>query len=87
MANPIFQMLFNNKLSQVIGPVRQMMQTVKMAQNPTLALQQMASQNPQIQQAMQMIQQSGGDPKTAFENLCKEQGLDPQQILSMLGWN
>ena len=78
--NPMLTSLLSSRL----GPVRQMMQTVQMAQNPALALQQMAGQNPQLQQAMQLVQQSGGDPKAAFQKLCQEKGIDPNQILSML---
>ena len=88
MANPILQTLFNSRLTQAIGPVRQIMQTVQTAGNPALALQQMAGNNPQIQQALQLVQQSGGDAKAAFNKLCQERGVDPQQILGMLnGFN
>lgn len=82
--NPMFQTLFNSRLMQTLGPVRQMMQTVRAAQNPALALQQMAGQNPQIQQALQLVQQSGGDGRAAFEKLARDNGVDPNQILSML---
>ena len=82
--NPMFQNLFNGRLMQTLGPVRQMMQTVRAAQNPALALQQMAGQNPQIQQALQLVQQSGGDGKAAFEKLARDNGIDPNQIMSML---
>lgn len=78
--NPMLMSLFSSRL----GPVKQMMQAVQMAQNPALALQQMAGQNPQLQQAMQLVQQSGGDAKAAFNKLCQERGIDPQQILGML---
>lgn len=84
MANPILQTLFNSRLTQAIGPVRQIMQAVQTAGNPALALQQMAGNNPQIQQALQLVQQSGGNAQAAFEKLAREKGMDPQQILSML---
>ena len=84
MANPIIQALLSNRLTQAIGPVRQLMQTVRAAGNPALALQQMASSNPQVQQAFQLVQQNGGNAQAAFENLARQNGLDPQQILSML---
>lgn len=80
MANPILQNLLNSKLA----PLRQMMGAVRAAQNPMAALQQMAGNNPQIQQALQLVQQSGGDPQVALNKLCQERGIDPQQILSML---
>lgn len=78
--NPMLMNLFSSRL----GPIRQMMGAVRAAQNPTLALQQMAGQNPQLQQALQLVQQSGGNPQAAFEKLARERGIDPQQILSML---
>lgn len=78
--NPMLMNLFSSRL----GPIRQMMQTVKAAQNPALALQQMAGNNPQVQQALQLVQQSGGNAQAAFEKLARENGMDPQQILAML---
>ena len=78
--NPMLMSLFSSRL----GPLRQMMGAVKAAQNPMAALQQMAGQNPQIQQALQLVQQSGGDPQAALNKLCQERGIDPQQILSMI---
>ena len=82
--NPILQSMMSNKLMQAIGPVKQIMSTVQAAGNPALALQQMAGNNPMIQQAMQLVQQSGGDGKAAFEKLAKENGIDPNQIIKML---
>ena len=82
--NPMMMSMLSNRL----GPIKQMMQTVQMAQNPALALQQMAGQSPQLQQAMQLVQQSGGDARAAFNKLCQERGIDPQQIMGMLnGFN
>ena len=82
--NPMFQNLFNGRLMQTVGPIRQMMQTVRAAQNPALALQQIAGQNPQIRQALQLVQQSGGDGRAAFEKLARDNGIDPQMIMGML---
>lgn len=82
--NPILQTMMNNKLAQAIGPVRQMMNAVQAAGNPALALQQICGNNPAIQQAMNLVQQSGGDGKAAFEKLAREKGIDPEQILSLL---
>lgn len=78
--NPMLMAMLCNRL----GPIRQMMQTMRAAQNPALALQQMAGNNPQLQQALQLVQQSGGDAKAAFIKLCQERGIDPQQIIAML---
>ena len=78
--NPMMLSLLSSRLE----PIRQMMQTVKMAQNPALAIQQMAGQNPQMQQALQLVQQSGGNAQAAFMKLAQQNGIDPQQILGML---
>ena len=78
--NPMFLSLMANKL----GPIRQMMSAVQAAQNPSAALQQMAGSNPQLQQALQLVQQSNGDAKAAFMKLAQDNGIDPQQILGML---
>lgn len=78
--NPMLMAMLCNRL----GPIRQMMQTMRAAQNPAHALQQMAGNNPQLQQALQLVQQSGGDAKAAFNKLCQERGIDPQQIIAML---
>jgi hypothetical protein len=47
-------------------------------------LQSIVSQNPQMQQVMTMINSFGGDPKTAFYNMAKQKGVDPNQIINML---
>lgn len=61
-----------------------MMSTIKAAQNPQAMLQGMIAQNPQMKQVMDYVQQSGGDPKTAFYKMAKEKGVDPNEILSAL---
>ena len=78
--NPMLMTLFSSRL----GPIKQMMSVIQNAQNPAQALQQMAGNNPQLQQALQLVQQSGGDPKAAFEKLARDNGIDPQQILAFL---
>ena len=55
-----------------------------MAQNPQLMLNQMLMSNPQLQQAMELIKQNGGDPKTAFYNYAKQLGVDPETVLNSL---
>ena len=46
--------------------------------------QMMMQKNPGMQQALSYIQQHGNDPKTAFESLAKEKGLDPEEIMNLL---
>ena len=61
-----------------------MMQIVRGAGNPNAMLQAMLSRNPQYAQAMQLIQQSGGDARAAFYKLAERAGVDPNEILSAL---
>jgi hypothetical protein len=56
----------------------------KSAQNPQALLNNMASQNPQLKQVMEAINQHGGDPKKAFYDIAKERGIDPDEILNQL---
>ena len=57
---------------------------VKSAKNPQLALQNMLRNNPQMKQVQGLIDQYGGDPRTAFYKMAEEKGVDPEQILAML---
>ena len=52
--------------------------------NPNELIQNMMLNNPQIKGAMNFIQSVGGDPQTAFYNLAKQKGVDPESILSQL---
>ena len=61
-----------------------MMSIIKMSQNPQEALNQMLASNPQMKQVVDIINQSGGDPKKAFYTMAERNGVDPQQILNML---
>lgn len=57
---------------------------VKSAGNPQMMLQQMISQNPQMKQVMDLVNQNGGDPKAAFYKMAEEKGINPDEILNML---
>ena len=57
---------------------------VQSAQNPQMAINQMAMNNPQMQQVMQYINQNGGDAKTAFFALAKQKGRDPTPIIQQV---
>ena len=68
-------------LQQLNSPaISQIQQAVQLAKGHPMALMQ----GPQYQQAMNLIQQAGGDARAAFYNLARQKGVDPEQILSML---
>ena len=52
--------------------------------NPQAMLNQLMQSNPQMQQVMELVNQSGGDPKAAFYKKAEEMGVNPDEILSML---
>ena len=60
------------------------MNTVKTAQNPQTALKALINNNPQLKQAMDLVQQNGGDAEKAFYKLAEEKGVNPDDILNML---
>ena len=85
MAMPaILQQLGKNNMSQMLQPVKQMMNMVRSAQNPQAALNQLIMNNPQMKQVMEIVNQHGGDPMAAFTAVAKENGMDPDEILGML---
>ena len=57
---------------------------VNAAQNPYSALTQLTQQDPRMQQVMQVVQQNGGDAKSAFYNLARQKGVDPDTVLQQI---
>ena len=57
---------------------------IRNARNPQALLNQMAMNNPQYAQVMRLIQDNGGDARTAFYNECSRRGVNPEDILSAL---
>ena len=56
---------------------------IKTAKNPQMMINQMLQNNPNYQQAVDYVNQNGGDAKEAFYALAKQNGLDPNEILNM----
>jgi hypothetical protein len=74
MLPQILQQLNRNS----VGQIQQMAQLLK--GNPIGMLQNM----PQYRQAMDLVQQSGGDAQAAFYKLAQQRGVDPNEILRYL---
>lgn len=68
----------------MIGKVKQMMNTVRMARDPQAALMGMIGNNPHLQQVMAAVKQHGNDPMRAFREMAEENGMDPDEILNMI---
>lgn len=71
-------------MAQTIMPIKQMMNTLRMASNPQTMLTEMVNSNPQVKQAMDYVNNNGGDAKAAFYQLAQENGVNPDEIINML---
>lgn len=85
MVNPILQMLGErpqqtpNNLSQI----KNMAQMIRGSRNPQNALNALLTQNPQMQQVINYVNQNGGNAQEAFYKLAKERGVNPEDVLSL----
>jgi len=52
--------------------------------NPQTMMNQMLMNNPNVQQALTFIKQAGNNPQTAFMNLAKQKGINPQEFINEL---
>ena len=71
-------------MTQALGPIKQMMSMVRSAGNPQSMLNQLAMNNPQLRQVMDIVQRHGGDPVAAFRAEAEARGVDPDEIMGML---
>lgn len=65
-----------------LAPLKNMLSMLNAAQNPQAALQMLAQKNPQMAQVMNLV--GGRDPKDVFYELCKQKGVNPDDILNQL---
>lgn len=84
--NKLYQQLQGQSPSSLpnLNKVKQMMNMFKGAGNPQQLLNNMLSQNPQMQNVMQLVNNSGKNPKDLFYELAKQKGVDPNEILRQL---
>ena len=77
----LMQLARNNPM---IGQAKQMMQMVRASQNPQMLLNQMMTSNPRLKDVMDLVNQYGGDPNKALEEVSKQYGVTPQDIYDLL---
>ena len=84
MPNPILQALGQRNPNNPLMRMKQMFSLIKNANNPMAMVQQMAMNNPQFNQALQMAQnyvnQCGGNPQQALNNMFQQNGIDPNMF-------
>ena len=79
MKNPMMSKLQGSQF----GQLKQMANLIKTAKNPQMMINQMLQNNPNYKQAVDFVNQNGGNAKEAFYSLAKQNGLDPNEILNM----
>lgn len=52
--------------------------------NPQAALNQLLMNNPNVSQAINFIRQNGNNPQSAYYNLARSMGIDPNEFLKEL---
>ena len=72
-----------NQLSQNSG-IQKIIQMAKSGNNPQQLLNSLAGQNPQLNQVMQLVNSGKMTPKQIFMNMANQQGVNPNDIISML---
>ena len=75
--NPMLQMLNQSRSSTN----NNMISLLKNSPNPQALLNNLLARNPQV---TGLINQYGGNPKTAFYALAQQKGIDPNSLLDML---
>lgn len=80
--NPILNQLMNSAMQN--NPIMNLFKTVSAAQNPNAMMQQMAQNNPQLQQTLNYVNQNGGNAKDLFYAMAQQKGVNPDSIINML---
>lgn len=70
------------------NPVLALVQAMQQGRNPMALMQAMAQQNPQVEQALQMMQgKSPQQLQSMAQNMARERGVDLNQMLRQMGIN
>ena len=84
--NPLMGMIGNmgggNNPMGAMMQAMQMVNKLKQAGNPQAAVEQMAQTNPNVKKAMDMC--NGKNPKQVFEEMCRQNGMDPGQFSGLM---
>jgi hypothetical protein len=74
----------NPQLQQSINQIRSLTNIVSSSPNPQAAMLNLASQNPQVRDALDLSRKLGNSPKEAFYKLAEQRGVDPNDIINAL---
>lgn len=87
LMNPIFNQNSNNAPRQQsqTNPMDVLQQILEMGTSPEMILQTIASRNPQANNIMQQIKQSGMSPRDFVMQYAKQNNINLNPIMKMLG--
>lgn len=86
--NPMVQNMMNNMVGKVMqnNPIMAIINVARNGGNPMDMLKQLAPQNPQVAQAMKIVE--GKNPQeleSVVRNMCESRGTTPEQVAQSLG--
>ena len=67
----------------MMGQIKQLMGMVKSSNNPSALMNQLMMNNPNMKQALNIVNQYGGDPEKAFRAFAEKNGYNPDDILGL----
>lgn len=71
---------------QMNNPIMMLLNIARSGGNPMAAMQQMANNNPQMRQAVQMMQgKSQAELQQMAQNIARERGIDLNEFIRNLG--
>lgn len=82
--NSLYKEMMGNQNAYQMNQVKQMMGALRSSKNPQQLLINMMGNNPQFQQLLQMIRQSGKSPRDLFYQMAQQKGVDPEQLINQL---
>ena len=67
-----------------IGQIKGLMHMMQSGGNSQALLQTLVSSNPMMGPIMNLVQQYRGDARTAFYDLAKQKGVNPNDVINLL---
>lgn len=68
---------------QPINNLQETYRSLMNSNNPIQFLQNLAKNNPQLSQVMNMVNMSGRTPRDLFYQMARQKGVNPEEILRM----
>ena len=66
-----------------MNQIKHTIQMIKASQNPQAMLNQLITNNPSYKQAMDIVNQYGGDVSKALNETVSQMGIDPKEIMNL----